>query len=209
MRRLLVALSVLTAAASHAQAAPRDPAVVRKGCGYEAVAVPRVTASGHELGNPDSYTAVLYGYAVAENHSDPPNPAGLTVRCYVAVDWVEQASTPAVHGSTLAATGGPVTFHATADQDVAVCVEVVLDGGGTEVSCGESAPIGFPPQEILDAVDGAVRTVDAAVDPVLCPLLGAIAPGVPGLVDVAPSGDVTVEVTVNPPGIGGLVYDCP
>ena len=67
-----------------------------------------------------------------------------------------------------------------------------------------------------DPVDDAVRTVhyllcpapevDLCVttprfDSIVCPIFAGLAPGVPGVVDIAPDGDLTVD--------GRLLYDCP
>jgi hypothetical protein len=58
-------------------------------------------------------------------------------------------------------------------------------------------------QEVFDAVFGTVNPLlSAYVDPVLCPRLAALAPGVPGVVDIDPTGDTTVSGY-------GLVWDCP
>jgi hypothetical protein len=50
----------------------------------------------------------------------------------------------------------------------------------------------------LDEVAGASATY---VDPILCPLFVAAAPGVPGVVDIHPDGDLYVA--------GTFVWDCP
>jgi hypothetical protein len=61
------------------------------------------------------------------------------------------------------------------------------------------------PQPVYDAVDATVGvladTIYSNWDPVFCELLVALAPGVPGLVDIAYDGDTRL--------LGGTVWECP
>ncbi|MDQ1438546.1 MAG: hypothetical protein QOK43_2175 [Acidimicrobiaceae bacterium] len=50
--------------------------------------------------------------------------------------------------------------------------------------------------ELLDAVVGG----GSIVDPVLCPILGSLSPGVPGVVDIDPTGDTSIA--------GQPTWDC-
>lgn len=182
-RLIALALAVL---ASTVQPAHASPPVID--CGYEAVAQRRVT------GGRETFTGVMYGYAAAEAPG-----AALSVRCYVAVDGVEVATTPTGTGRAAAATAGQVTFTATETQQVDVCGEW---SSGTEggTACWVCACAQIPPQEVLDVVDQVVgEHLPVPLPAAACDELPARLPH-SQLAYVAASGDVWVA--------GLHVFDC-
>ena len=102
------------------------------------------------------------------------------------------------------------------DQNVYLCEKDSADGSST-TTCTLATSAQIPPaavialiNTILDAVNGEVA---AHVDPVICPVLGSLAPGV-GPVVIDPTGDVSVvpdptAVIFGDPGLLSPVYDCP
>lgn len=76
---------------------------------------------------------------------------------------------------------------------------------GTWARCTTGGPLAVPePCDIADFLCTVYEIVEDALrqlDPVLCTLLATLSPGVPGVVDITPEGDVYV--------LGTLVWDCP
>jgi hypothetical protein len=169
-----VGMMALNAPIAHA-------AVVRSGCGFDANSQSTVTGE-------NTFTGVAYGYAVFDDQGTH------TLRCYITVDGVEQASTVPGSGSVFVTTSGTVTYSAAEGAHVEECTEI----DGNLVSCGAATETQIPPQEVLDLLD----TVGMALDTVLCPVLASLSPGVPGVVDISPEGDVTLI------GVGPF-WDCP
>jgi hypothetical protein len=196
-----VGMMALNAPIAHA-------AVVRSGCGFDSVAQETVT------GGQDTFTGGAYGYAVFDDQGTH------TLRCYVTVDGVEQATTPTQSGTAFVATAGQVTYNAAEGATVDLCTEI----DGATVSCGPADEQQIPPQEVIDlinqvfdilitvaeTVDGVLAPVYAiidgierdVIDPQVCPLLAAAAPGIPGVIDITPEGDTTIAVL-------GPFWDCP
>jgi hypothetical protein len=156
-------------------------------CSFAATAQQAVT------GGTDTFTGVAYGFVATTN------PESVTIRCTIRVDGAEVASTPTGSGSTVAVTAGQVTYTANEAQSVELCIE--WNGGE---ACADTTTQQVPPEEFWVLVNEVFQLVGepwAAVDLLACPLIAALAPGIPGLVDITPEGDVHVA--------GELVYDCP
>jgi hypothetical protein len=133
------------------------------------------------------------------------NPVSARVTCRVLVNGVtvRQAS---FDGTVLVAGAGPLDFTAQANDLVQLCTDIDYTSNATPTEvCAYRDGNQIPPPLVWDAMEGALRpandTVATYVDPVVCPLLAARAPGVPGVVDIDPTGDTSVA--------GGLVWDCP
>jgi hypothetical protein len=185
------AVALLAVAAPVAHASP-----VRAGCSFESVAQQTVT------GSPEAYVAALYGIAVFDDNGSH------TLRCYVTVNGVEVASTNLERGVSVVVAAGTRSYDAASDAGVEICTEV----DGVTTSCAVSAPTQIPPQEVVDVVDDVfeivtdlLTTCDGCNGPlletVLCPVLQSLAPGLPGVVDVKPDGDVALAVV-------GPLFDC-
>jgi hypothetical protein len=180
-----VGMMALNAPIAHA-------AVVRSGCGFDTIA--QETATGGQ----DTFTGAAYGYAAFDDQGTH------TLRCYVTVDGSEVASTPTGSGSVFVTTQGTVTYT-TASTDVDLCTEI----DGVTTSCGDATLTEIPPQAVIDALDSLFATLDSILipieeqlDPTICTVLKALAPGIPGVVDITADGDTTLAVV-------GPFWDCP
>ena len=176
-------------------------------CGFNTIA--QETATGGQ----DTFTGAAYGYVVGA-----PGEA-VTVRCYVAVNGTEVGSTPTGSGTTAAGTAGQVTYTATDQDDVDLCIEYSTASEGTVNTCFETTTTTFPPQAVTDLLISLAEQVDAVlaqvfdtlsdlevqfVDPVLCPIfvtLGGVIPDVPGVLEINGQGDVFL--------LGDPFWDCP
>jgi hypothetical protein len=117
LRKLLAAAAVAVTACTLPVPAAHA-ATVRSGRGFDTVAP----------NGGDTYTGAVYGYATFDDGGTH------SLRCSVAVDTVERASSPAASGSVLVLTAGRVTF----DADPLAAVELCTEIDGVTVSCGVS-----------------------------------------------------------------------
>jgi hypothetical protein len=154
-------------------------AVVQSRCGFETLSSEGVT------GGQDTFTGGAYGIAIFDDTSSH------TLRCYVTVDGVEQASTPTGSGTAVVTTEGQVTYNAAEGASVSLCTEI----DGQTVGCAAATETTIPPDEVNDLLA-------AGVDPIVCPVLALLSPGVPGVIDISPEGDVTLAGTIP-------FWDCP
>jgi hypothetical protein len=180
--RVTVAVAAVALLAAGVPAAHASPP--RPGCGFETVAP----------AGSDTYDGAAVGYATFDDG------ATHTLRCVVWVNGVEATATPVSTGSRLLVTEGLLHYTAGPADIVDLCPEV---DGVRECHWSDGQ---LPPQEVIDAlaeVFGLLAGAEAAyVDPLVCSVLAAIAPGVPGVLDITPAGDTTVA------GAGPL-WDCP
>jgi hypothetical protein len=160
----------------------------KAGCGFDTVAQQNVTG-------PDTYVGAAYGYAVFDDE------ATHTLRCVLEVNGVERDATPLSTGTRLLASSGPLHYTSEAGDWVALYTEV--DG---VLQCNGCYDPQVPPQWVFDTIDAVNKASQDAevayVDPLVCPALAALAPGVPGVLDITPAGDTTL-VGVSP------LWDCP
>ena len=194
MRRILVpALAALVAAGVPAAvAAPADDVVAAR-CRFSSISLDR-----EELGGPDHFRGIAEGVAVVVN------PGAGTFRCDLRVNGVTQASTMPTHGETLLVTAGPIEYVATEVDVVEFCEHVDFDDGHVYEHCQGTTIIQIPP-ECLDLVSCVFDVLNELVvkpaDVVVCAALIALAPGVPGVVDIDPTGDTYL--------LGEFLWDCP
>jgi hypothetical protein len=184
-------------------------AVVRSDCRIGATAQDTLTGQ-------DTFTGAGYGYALFDDQGSH------TVRCYVTVDGVEQATTPTGSGSVFVHTEGQVTYSAAEGSTVEVCTEI----DGATVSCATASTTTLPPQEVQDLAAQFFQllnsllcarrqarsecppytvhagVLDPTVSGVICPILRSWYPGIPGVVDIGWDGDTTIQPF-------GPRWDCP
>jgi hypothetical protein len=180
-------LAATVAATLSAGSPVAHAAVVRSGCGSASFAQETVTGQ-------DTYTGVAYGYAVFDDQGSH------TLRCYITVDGVEQSSTPTQSGSATVATAGQVTYSAAEGATVDLCTEI----DGVTVSCGpamqyQSAPCADDqpegwPSNCPPYIFPLPPPLGDLIDSIVCPILASLSPGIPGVVDISPEGDVTLPV---------------
>jgi hypothetical protein len=131
-----VALCTLSVPAAHAATAAYR-------CGWDTFAQETLT------GGEDSFTGVLFAYAVFDDRDAHP------LRCYVRIDGQEQASTPTRSGAVVVATAGPVAYTAGWDSTVELCTEI----DGATVGCGDDLPGSVLVDQVLDGVQSVVDAV--------------------------------------------------
>lgn len=156
------------------------------------------------------------------------NPVHVTLKCSIQVDSeIHSAlhSAPdaaSASGSGVVAAVVPptlVSYEAGPDQYVVMCTEFAVtdahgqttnlyyDSGSGEFSTSPDSSCWGPVCLALDCglYGDVLHLLDylyvEVVDPVVCPAIASLAPGVPGVVDVLPDGDVYVA--------GEFTWDCP
>jgi hypothetical protein len=194
MRTLVVAAAVATVAAGLTGGAAAHAAPVTTHCAYAATAHAAVT------GSPESFAGVAYGAAAFDDLG--PH----TLRCYVTVNGAEQSpGTLTGAGNAAVVTAGPVAYHAAATDTVRLCAGVDETFASHTTVCDPVTVTQVPPQSLLDAVARIWDVWDSVdpiqLDPIDCPVFASLSPGVPGVVDITPEGDVTVA--------GTPFWDCP
>jgi hypothetical protein len=174
--------------------APAHADMLRASCGFDANSQQTVTGG--------DFVGAAYGYATFDDE------ATHTLRCVLFVNGVERDATPLATGTRLLTSSGPL--HYTSEDGDRVDVYTEVDG---VLQCNGCYNPQFPPQWVFDTIDtvnavyrAVYQPVDDAevayVDPVVCPALAALAPGVPGVLDITPAGDTTL-VGISP------LWDCP
>lgn len=147
------------------------------------------------------------GYvSVAMALYEPGNPTrivGGTVFCYV-YPWENGVRGPRI--ANYGFSGEGVIVGARADYiyvggDFLVCHYLAYDSGEVDPEhCDGYSTTASLVDDAVDATD-PVFDLTAIPDPVLCPILVARSPGIPGVVDIRPDGDVDVA--------GQPLWDCP
>lgn len=126
-----------------------------------------------------------------------PQPGGGTFSCDIEVNGVRQHVLSDEPGEFVWTTAGNAVWLAGTTDEVAVCARIDwYDGHPAYESChpADESPL----QPVVDMVTAFEI---GYVDPVVCPVLAALAPGVPGVLDVDATGDTYV--------LGELFWDCP
>lgn len=188
VRAALAAVLLLTALPAVADSPTRDSV---GGCRW---------TRGEHLGTSgaDDVWGHLYTATVVYSEADPvAHPVTATVTC--SLRGVAYENGPfSVTGTGVVAGVSPL-FRMFPDETSSpeVCTHVAYDNGESDEACHALPPMQVPPREVLDLLADAWDGFDGLV----CPLIGTPAPGVPGVVDVRPEGDVDV--------LGGWLWDCP
>ena len=130
----------------------------------------------------------LYGAAVTAE------AGGGTFWCEIRVDGVTEASSLHTHGEHVFGSVGPARGW-TSDleaADLEVCTRIDWDDAHPPLErCGPA----------IDAFGAVNELVLKPTDALTCALLIALAPGIPGVVDIDPTGDTAVA--------GIPFWDCP
>jgi hypothetical protein len=151
------------------------------------------------LGGRSVWTGVA-AVAVVATRDDgitPAPTAPISATCDLYVNGTPQgtiATAPQADGVTAGA--NPTTFTANRGDWVEVCTTVHVNGEYHQ-SCATATETQVVPQPVLDLLDAAL----GPLDPIICTTFYPLAPGIPGVVDVSPSGDVSI--------LGAEMYDCP
>jgi hypothetical protein len=190
--------------------------------------VPHALAAPHHIGDcrlvairdhtgtiapPDQITGVVYVVMVVYDDDVTSNPAGATVDCILRINGDVEYVILHTTGRPVVVAIAPFAVTVTDGSYLELCTKVTYDSGPVEKTCKQLTSVDVPPQQVGDLVATAFGVADslqkALVDPVLCPLLQTLAPGVPGL-RIEADGDVALT------SYGGrrtvlyvLLYDCP
>lgn len=206
MRRALVAAvafgsAVLGTPAAHASTSN----VLHGNCFFES------SSAADSAGNDN--VGALGNLSFTTTGDSPPALIGATVTCWIDVNGVPAPGTSHSYGDGMPVQAGadPIAFEAARDDFVNVCESVAFADGTTDELCEADAPIGFPPQEVVDVITAVVDYVDGTVcchdpEPVSCPVLSVLA-GNYGPISIEPEGDIDIS---DPLGLGlNPVWDCP
>lgn len=216
MRRLVLSM-LLAASFAGSGLAQAEPLPTGTGCTFQTVSQDGVTFRGVMWSNPVA-AAELPG------SGDPlANPVSITIHCtlHVAGDSPDPAI-PASGSGTVVAVVAPtaVTYHLGGpwDYDYVCTSATVTDANGTTRTyhlsddnrmwrpwkdCDGFRCLALGPNcdHTLALLDWVLDRVWPTVDGTVCPAFAARAPGVPGVVDIRPDGDVYVG--------GEWIWDCP
>ena len=184
----LAALALgLALAAAPPAVAGNDSELFSGDCGYHSVTDPT-----WQVGDPDRYQGVLYGYAVVYSPSGPATPVTATVTCTLSVDG-EPVGVMDATGTTVVAGTVPVDFVATPEQYVGLCLSVdFADDTPTYSTCYESIPWQIPPQELYDLVWEAPSLVPGLHETVCAVLRTGVVPDVGRTLSTGGDGDLYV-----------------
>jgi hypothetical protein len=151
----------------------------RGGCGFDTVS-PQVV-------DPDRYTGVAYARVVVYSRGHG-NVVTATVSCVLKVNGVVVPdATVSGSGAGVVAFAGRVEFTAHDTDTVNLCdvVDYTSDETPTETVCAHTTQAQMPPQDVIDTLDLTFRALNAVlwaaqppVDPLVCPVIAALAPGV-------------------------------
>jgi hypothetical protein len=160
------------------------------------------------LGGPNRFTGVMYTavYATDATYGVPEPSASIAIDCEIYINGVLADVALSASGTGAAAAVGTFSYEREDTDVVTLCDHVVVDGEDHNDCYGEDPQI--PPQQFVNliqfVIDKANELVfEPVVDPAICPALGDLAPGVPGVVDITPEGDASL------PYDGGRFWDCP
>jgi hypothetical protein len=200
------ALVVPAAQASHAN--------YTGGCRFATV---NDTTPDGTLGGQNTWNGQVNVVVVA---TDPatgaPTPANITATCEIQVNGVGQGVALTATGIGFAANAGTLQYVSADGDVVEVCTEVTLDSDPPVRTCVTATRTQIVPQPVIDALILVIDTLDAllvqifdlinsiliGLDPTICTnLLVPLGPGVAGVVDILPDGDVYI--------LGEFIWDCP
>lgn len=175
----LVAAALLLSAPPAAQAHPTYHFI--GGCGYFTVS--DGTDGPHTVWTGEVSVEVV----AADDLRVPVGAVPISVDCVLVNETAGTEQTVfSVSGPGVAAGAGPLVFEADPDDVVYLCDDVTV-GGETHLSCPEATTGDF--RTFFDFVEYEVY---GWPDAIACRKIGSAAPGVPGVVDVTPAGDVHV-----------------
>lgn len=191
---MLTKIVTLAVAAIAVVAPPSQASHTGHACG--------IAVAGRTVTGGDTWTGVVYGAVVASGEN-------VSIRCYLTVDGVvvPGGSTGTMTGTTATLTATTVSYRAPDSQSVEVCTEWTAGSeGGTscDISVNATAPVPPGTEALFDAfwdLWWGFWSVADPIDPMDCPILASLSPGVPGIVDVMSDGDVVV--------LGNWLWDCP
>ena len=161
------------------------------------------------IGNCEYTPGVLYAPIVVYSADPVENPVTARVTCSLWYPGSLVASFTAT-GTGFVTGAYPLTTVWVGNLTVCTDIDYLSTGDPSDHLCvadTESPVVGLM-EPLFPTVNDVIATINALLlqvgripDPILCPRFGARAPGIPGVVDITPQGDVRVA--------GTLIWDCP
>lgn len=153
-------------------------------------------------------TDFVYVAMVVYQPDNPSAVVGATVDCHVyeAVNgWIGNHVVTYRYSGQGAVVGANEDVLDLRGKDFMVCHTIYYSTGHVDAFHCDGRSITYSYWgEVLDTANEAqslAHSLTMIPDPVLCPILAARAPGIPGVVDITPAGDVAVA--------GSTQWDCP
>ena len=204
MKKLLLAVTVGMLAATAPISAHADGATYIGGCGFATL---NDTTPGGQLGGQDVWNGAVR-LAVVPATAGAPNGSAVTASCELKVNGVSQGTVLGpVSGVGAVAAGGQIQFTAAITDIVSMCTHVT-SVNGTEVVCVDATTTQIVPQPVIDAINAVIDLLNdnvfSQIDPTICPVLAALAPGA-GPVIINSEGDIWIGSS-NPED---KFWDCP
>jgi hypothetical protein len=187
--------SVLPAHANHARYEGR--------CHFQTISDP---ITSPPTGGPTRYNGVVYVAVVVTDESGAPVPSStISIDCELWVNGVFRDVALSASGVGAAAAAGTLSFEIEPWDVVDMCERTVIDGEEDFRCLIIEDPPPFDPAGIIETLVDTANELffEPVVDPVVCPVFGSLAPGVPGVLDITPEGDAAL------PYEGGRFWDCP
>jgi hypothetical protein len=191
------------------------------GCSFDADSQATVT-------QPDTFVGVLGVDVTILKNGLPDSPSSVECSLLVngnGVDHLGPIAGPHAVGAK------PTSFVAHDGDVTTLCTTIHWSDNSSDTTCGDSDNFRIPPQQVTDlldtvfvTIDGVLVTIDdllnpvfdaannfekANIDPVVCPILAALA-GTYGQIVIDAQGDVYFVPNPDPLGLGTVkIWDCP
>jgi hypothetical protein len=140
--------------------------------------------------------AQLVGAVVTYSGVVFDNPVVADVTCSIVVNGAT-TSTVSFVAAPVGLTVGGIAYAAAPGSNVEVCTTVDYTSNNDYTDSRCVPLVDATPDGLLDTVEDLTQ----AADPTLCPILASESPGVPGIVDIDPTGDTYL--------LGDFFWDCP
>ena len=198
MRKILlggVAAALIAAGAVPASAHPNYHYIGQ--CGFTTVS---------DGGDDDQTTweGEFHSYFIATDAAGVPSPTTpISYECHAYKNGVYMGIYDSGSGIGFAGSSGYYTYQAAPTDVITVCEEVIV-GGEHHTECSDADTTPIVPEPVQEAIEGIINDVNDVLillDPTICAILAQFSPGVPGVLDITPEGDVYVA--------GEFFWDCP
>ena len=141
-------------------------------------------------------------YVVATDAEFAPAAVPISVDCVIYVNGANPRTILSASGVGVAAAARTWSYEAEDTDVVTVCEVVTVGTDPATWDCGADPDPWFPPEPVVEVIEYVIDTFNETFpEQEVCDLLAATGPGVPGVVDVTPEGDVYVN--------GEFFWDCP
>jgi hypothetical protein len=197
LRACLAATALVASLATTAYAHPNYD--YEGDCGFSTV---NDTTPGGIFGGPTYWRGEISTYAVAFTADHLPAPTTqISIACELYINGTLVDTPLTASGNGVVAAAGTFSFTAEDTDVIQICNHVVVGGEDHYTNCwdgGHGLPELYEVAQFL--IDQVIPIIDQ-IDPLVCTQFSALAPGIPGVVDIQPEGDIAV--------LGEPFWDCP